>query len=79
MIVADRHTEEETVTNNAIEAETMSNGSFVIPGGGQRMLLLLLATQEARDIQRRAQEEAAIGAENILTQAEEANAFDPVG
>jgi hypothetical protein len=31
------------------------------------------------DIQRRVQEEAAIDAEDILTQAEEAGALDPVG
>jgi hypothetical protein len=47
--------------------------------GGRRTLLLLLATQEARDIQTRAEEDAAIDAEDILTQAEEANAVDPIG
>ena len=34
---------------------------------------------KASEIQRRAQEEAAIDAEDILTQAEETNALDPVG
>ncbi len=43
------------------------------------MLLPLLATREARDILARAQEEAAIEAEDFWTQAEEANAIDPVG
>ena len=48
-------------------------------GTGEQTLSLLLALREARDLQRRAQEEAAIEAEDILTQAEEANALDPVG
>jgi len=40
--------------------------------------LLLLATQNARAVQARTQEDAAIDAEDILTQAEAANAVDPV-
>ncbi len=56
------------MTNNVIEA-----------ANGERTLSLLLALGEARDLQRRAQEEAAIEAEDILAQAEEANALDPVG
>jgi hypothetical protein len=40
--------------------------------------LLLLAAQEARDTQRRA-EEAAIDAEDYWTQAEEACAVEPIG
>ena len=48
-------------------------------GNGEGTLSLLLALEEARDIQRRGQEEAAIEAEDILMQAEEANALDPVG
>jgi len=59
------------MTTNAIEAATMGNG--------ERTLSLLLALREARDLQRRAQEEAALDAEDILMQAEEANALDPVG
>ncbi len=59
------------MTINAIEA---ANGS-----GGEQTLSLLLALGEATDLQRRAQEEAAIEAEDILMQAEEANALDPVG
>jgi hypothetical protein len=39
----------------------------------------LFAAQDVRNIQTRAQEDAAIDAEDILTQAEEANAMDPVG
>jgi hypothetical protein len=52
----------------------MRNGTLAITGGDERTLLLL-----ARNIQTRAQEDAAIDAEDILTQAEEANALDPVG
>jgi hypothetical protein len=48
-------------------------------GDMRTSLLLLLGTQEARDIQRRAQEEAGIDAEDFLTQAEEACAMDPIG
>ncbi len=60
------------MTINAIEATTM--------GSGEGMLSLLLALEEATNIRRRAQEEeAAIEAEDILAQAEEANALDPVG
>ena len=64
--------------NNVIEA-TMGNGSLAMPGGGERTLLFLLAARDARNLQTRAQEDAAIDAEDILTQAEEANAMDPVG
>ena len=58
------------MTINAVE-KAKSNG--------EQTLSLLLALREARDLQRRAQEEAAIEAEDILMQAEEANALDPVG
>jgi hypothetical protein len=73
IVVVDKRTEEESMTSNVVEAE-MRNGSLAIAGGGERTLLLL-----ARNIQTRAQEDAAIDAEDILTQAEEANALDPVG
>jgi len=63
--------------NDVIEA-TPGKDSFATPGSGERMILLAFATQDARYIQRRA-EEAAIDAEDILIQAEEANAMDPVG
>ncbi len=58
------------MTNNVIEAGM---------GNGERTLSLLLAIQEASDLRRRVQEEAAIDAEDILMQAEEANGLDPVG
>jgi hypothetical protein len=73
IIVVDIHAEEESMTNNVVEAE-MGNGSLAIAGGGERTLLVL-----ARNIETRAQEDAAIDAEDILTQAEEANAMDHVG
>ena len=76
--IADKHAEEESMTNNVIEA-AIGNGSLVVPGGGARTPLLLFAAQDVRNIQTRAQEDAAIDAEDILTQAEEANAMDPVG
>jgi len=54
--------------------------SFATSRGDKRTpLLLLLATQEASDILRRAQEEATIDAEDFSTQAEEACAMDPIG
>ena len=65
--------------NNAIGATT-GNGSPGAPGAvGGRMLLLLASYSGREDLERRAQEEAAIEAEDILTQAEEANALDPLG
>jgi hypothetical protein len=73
IVVVDKRTEVESMTNNVVETE-MRNGTLAITGGGERTLLLL-----ARNIQTRAQEDAAIDAEDILTQAEEANALDPVG
>ena len=56
-------------------------GAVVVPGDDKRTLLLLLAVQSAEEIEAsgRAREDAAIDAEDILTQAEEANALDPVG
>jgi hypothetical protein len=56
-------------------------GAVAVPGDGKRTLRLLLAVQSAEDIEasRRAREDAAIDAEDFLTQAEEANALDPVG
>ena len=73
IVVVGKRTEVESMTNNVVETE-MRNGTLAITGGGERTLLLL-----ARNIQTRAQEDAAIDAEDILTQAEEANALDPVG
>ena len=54
--------------------------SFATSSGDKRTpLSLLLATQEARDILRRARDETTIDAEDFLTQAEEACAMDPIG
>ena len=65
--------------NNVIGATTGSD-SLGSPGAvGGRMLLLLASYSGREDVERRAQEEAAIEAEDILTQAEEANALDPLG
>ncbi len=63
------------MTTSVIEATTMGNGSLASPGGGEQMLVLLYADRYEREIQRRAQEDAAIHAEDILTQAEEAIAL----
>ncbi len=63
------------MTTSVIEASTMGNGSLASPGGGEQMLLLVFADRYEREIQRRAQEDSAIEAEDILTQAEEANAL----
>ena len=57
----------------------MDNVIEAAKGNGEGPLSLLLALEEAGDLHRRAQEEAAIEAEDILMQAEEANALDPVG
>jgi len=64
---------------NVVDAAT-EKVPVATPGSGERMLLLLLlATQDARDIQKRSQEDAAIDAEDFWTQAEEACAVDPIG
>lgn len=57
--------------NNVIEA-TADYGSLATPGGGERMLSLFARYWGREDIQRHAQEETAIEAEDIVTQAEEA-------
>ncbi len=65
---------------NDVIGATTGNGSLGSHAAvGGRMLLLLASYSGREDIERRAQEEAAIDAEDILTQAEEANALDPVG
>jgi hypothetical protein len=66
------------MTNTVIEM-AMGNGTPASSGDVERMYVLARASTYARDLQRRAREEAAIDAEDILTQAEEANALDPVG
>jgi hypothetical protein len=67
------------MTTNVIEATITGNGSLATPGGSERMSLLFARYSGFEDIQTRAQEVAAIDAEDILTQAEEANALYPVG
>lgn len=64
------------MTINVLDA---ARDPFAAPAGSERTLLLLLASQGARDIHTRAQEEAAIDEEDFWTQAEEANAIDPIG
>jgi hypothetical protein len=64
-------TEEEIMTTSVAEAKT-DNGSFAALAGSERTSLLLVATQDAINIQTRVQEDAAINAEAILTQADEA-------
>ena len=64
--------------SNVVEA-AMGNGSLSTPGGSEPMLLLFARYSGREDIQTYAQEEAAIEAEDILTQAEEAMAMDPIG
>jgi hypothetical protein len=67
------------MTSNVIERATGS-GTLAASGGVvERTFLMVRASRYARDLQRRAQEDAAIDAEDILTQAEEANGLDPVG
>jgi hypothetical protein len=66
--------------NSVIEATTVGNGTSATPAGGEQALYLLFARYSGReDIQTLAQEEEAMEAEDILTQAEEANALYPVG
>jgi hypothetical protein len=57
--------------NQVIEA-AVGNDPFAAPGGAERTFSLLLTTMEAKAIETGAQEDAAIEAEPILTQADEA-------
>ena len=66
------------MTSSVIERAT-ENVSSAAPGDFERTLMLVRASRYARELQRRAQEDAAIDAEDILTQAEEANGLAPVG
>ena len=65
---------------NVIEHPAI-NGDGLAAFGNGGWMLVVVAGQDAAAIEavRRAQEDAAIDAEDILTQAEEANALDPVG
>lgn len=67
--------------SGTIEYPVAVKDAFEVPGGGGRTLWFLLSTRNPADIEaeRLARENAAIEAEDILTQAEEANAVDPVG
>ena len=69
-----------TRQSNVVEP-VARRGAVAVPRDDKRTLLLLLAVQSAEEIEAsgRAREDAAIDAEDILTQAEEANALDPVG
>jgi hypothetical protein len=69
--LVDEREGKESVTNEVIEA-AVDNDPFATPGGAERAFSLLLATLEARYIETGAQEDAAIDAEAILTQADEA-------
>jgi hypothetical protein len=58
--------------NNVIESRT-DNVPFAAPGGDERWaFFLLVGTENAKKIETAAQEEAAIGAQAILTKADEA-------
>ena len=65
---------------NVIERQA-ANGDAVAAFGNKVWALIVLTKQGAADVEaeRRAQEDAALDAEDILTQAAEANALDPVG
>ena len=63
------------MTTNVIEAARDRNLS-AYPIGDEETLLLLLAARDARYVRER--EEAAIEEEDFWTQAEEANAIDPM-
>lgn len=55
IVVADKHAEEESMTNNVNEAAIV-DGSLATPGVSERTLLVLLAAQDMRNTQTRAQE-----------------------
>ena len=69
-----------TRRSNVVEPPARGD-AVAVTGDGKRTLLLLLAVQGAEDVKAggRAREGAAMDGEDILTQAEEANAPDPVG
>jgi hypothetical protein len=67
-------------SGNVIERQATNRDVAAAFGNGV-WTLVVVARQGAADIEaeRRAQEDAAMDAEGILAQAEEANALDPVG
>lgn len=69
-----------TGEGNVIERQAANEEAFA-PFGKGVWKLVVVAGQGVEDIraERRAREDAAIDAEDILTQAAEANALDPVG
>ena len=64
------------MASNVIE---VGNGLLADPEGGERAFLFSYPAQHAKHIQTLAQEDAELVAEDILTQAQEANALDPAG
>ena len=66
------------MTINAIDA-TRDKGLSAFPREDGLTLSLLLATQGATNLQLRSHEDGSIEAEDFWTQAEEANAIDPIG
>jgi hypothetical protein len=67
---------EEIMASNVIE---VGNGLLADPEGSERAFLFSYPAQHAKYVQTLAQEDAALDAEDILTQAHEANALDSVG
>jgi hypothetical protein len=76
-----REEETEMAVQGTVIERQAANGDAVAAFGNGVLTLLVVLRQDAADTEaeRRAQEDAAIDAEDILTQAEEANALDPVG
>ena len=69
------------VPGNVAERQAANRDAVTLFGNGARTFLLVIAGMNAVDLEaeRRRREDAAVDAEDILTQAEEANALDPVG
>lgn len=71
-VVGDKGQGKESMMNSVIEA-AVGNDLFAASAGDERTFSLeLLSAREARTIEMGVQEEAAIEAEDVLTQAEEA-------
>jgi hypothetical protein len=77
----DREEETEMAGQGTAIERQAANGDAVAAFGNGVVTLLIAVRQGTADTEaeRRAQEDAAIDAEAILTQAAEANALDPVG